>query len=153
MKPRMKLRDYPNRIPEIYGAAIFIGLVLYFVIMLLTGLVHVIELRLLNLVIMGVGIYHALQQHRRTHDGHLDYFRALVIGVSTAFIATSTFVLSLFAYMKLQTNFLTSLLAGEALSAYMNTYIATFAVWIEGIFSGFITTFILINYMQTDKVS
>lgn len=149
----MKITDYPNRIPEIYGTFIFIGLLVYFFLMLALGLINVVELRLLNLPIMGTGIYLAIKQFRRTHDGQLDYFRALVLGVSTGFIGTSSFVLFLFIYMKLQTNFLTSILEGEALSEYMNTYIATFAVWIEGIFSGFIMTFILINYMKTDKVS
>ena len=148
----MKLRDYPNRIPEIYGTFIFIGLLVYFFLMLALGLIHVVELRLLNLLVLGAGIYFALQQFRRTHDGHLNYFKALVLGVSTAFIGTSTFVLFLFIFMKLQTNFLTSILAGEPFSPYMNTYIATFAVWFEGIFSGFIMTFILINYLETDNV-
>ena len=146
-----KLTQYPTRLPEIYGTFIFLGLVAFFFLMLALGLVHVIELRLLNLAIMGVGIYYALKQHKRTHDGHLDYFKGLVIGVSTAFVATSTFVLFLFAYMKLETKFLTSILAGEPLGAYMNTYIATFAVWLEGIFSGFIMTFMLINYIATDR--
>lgn len=149
----MKITDYPNRIGEIYGTFIFLGLVVYFFAMQFLGLLHVIELRLLNLPIMGVGIYLALMQFKRTHRGHLDYFRALVLGVSTSFIGTSTFVLFLFIYMKLHASFLTSILEGEALSEYMNTYIATFAVWIEGIFSGFIMTFILINFLETDKVS
>jgi len=106
----------------------------------------------LNLVVMGVGIYLALRQYRRTHQGELNYFRALALGVATAFIGTSTFVLFLFIFMQFQKNFLHSVLAGEALSPYMNTYIATFAVWIEGIFSGFIMTFVMINYLRTDKV-
>jgi hypothetical protein len=34
---------------------------------------------------------------------------------------------------------------------YLNAYIATFAVWVEGIFSGFIMTFILINFLTDQK--
>jgi len=148
----MKITEYPNRIPEIYGTFIFAGLLLYFLVMYAIGLVNVAELRLLNLIVMGAGIYFALKQYRRTHHGELNYFRALVVGVATAFIGTSTFVLFLFIFMQFQKNFLHSVLAGEALSPYMNTYIATFAVWIEGIFSGFIMTFVLINYLRTDRV-
>lgn len=133
----MKLLNYSRRIPEIYGTFIFLGLLFYFIAMYAMGLVNVIELRLLNLLILGVGIYFALKQFRRTHQGELNYFRALTLGVSTAFIGTSTFVLFLWIFMQFQINFLHSVLDGEALSPYMNTYIAAFAVWMEGIFSGF----------------
>lgn len=37
------------------------------------------------------------------------------------------------------------------LNAYMNTYVATLGVCVEGIFSGFIMAFILINFIETDK--
>ena len=149
----MKVTESPNRIAEIYGTFIFAGLLVYFIVMYIVGLVNVAEPRLLNLIVMGAGIYFALKQYRRTHHGQLNYFRALVLGVNTGFIGTSTFVLFLFIFfMQFQKNFLHSVLAGEALSPYMNTYIATFAVWIEGIFSGFIMTFVLINYLRTDRV-
>jgi hypothetical protein len=34
---------------------------------------------------------------------------------------------------------------------YLNPYIATFAVWFEGIFSGFGLTFVMINYLTDQK--
>jgi len=148
----MKLTEHPDAIPAIYGTFIFAGLLVYFLVMLAFGLVHVIELRLLNLLIMGTGIYFALRQFRRTHEERLNYFRALAVGVTTGFIGTSTFVLFLFFFMQIQKNFLNSVLSGEPMAPYMNTYTAAFAVWIEGIFSGLIMTFILTNWLRTDRV-
>jgi hypothetical protein len=152
MRPTTRrIFDYPHRIPEIYGSFIAAGLILYFFIAYIAGFLHVVELRLLNLVIMGAGIYMALQQYKRTHQGNLDYFRALVTGVSSAFIGTSTFVLALFVYLKIDGNLMKSIIANEPMGVYLNAYIATFAVWVEGIFSGFIMTFILINYLTSQK--
>jgi hypothetical protein len=152
MKPKsLKIFDYPHRIPEIYGTFIAVGLILYFFIAYAVGFLHIIEFRLLNLVIMGVGIYLSLKQFKRTHAGELDYFRALTIGVSSAFIGTSTFVLVLFLYLKIDGSLMRSIIENEPMGVYLNSYIATFAVWFEGIFSGFIMTFILINFLTDQK--
>lgn len=100
---------------------------------------------------MAAGIYFSLKQYKRTHQGELDYFRALAVGVASAFIGTSTFVLLLFLYLKIDTNLMQAIIEKEPMGMYLNTYIATFAVWVEGIFSGFIMTFILINFLTDQK--
>ena len=152
MKPiAAKIFQNSRRIPEIYGTFIAGGLVLYFLIAYIFGFLHIIELRLLNLFIMAAGIYFSLKQYKRTHHGELDYFRALVVGVASAFIGTSTFVLLLFLYLKIDTNLMQAIIEKEPMGMYLNTYIATFAVWVEGIFSGFIMTFILINFLTDQK--
>jgi hypothetical protein len=152
MKPdAMKIFQYSKRIPEIYGTFIASGLIVYFFIAYIAGFLHVIELRLFNLVILAAGVYYALKQFKRTHNGALDYFRALTIGVASSFIGTSTFVLFLFLYLKIDTALMQSILESEPMGQYLNTYIATFAVWVEGIFSGFIMTFILINFLTDQK--
>lgn len=152
MKPdTMKIFQYSKRIPEIYGTFTATGLIVYFFIAYIAGFLHVIELRLFNLVILAAGVYYALKQFKRTHNGALDYFRALTIGVASSFIGTSTFVLFLFLYLKIDTALMQSILESEPMGQYLNTYIATFAVWVEGIFSGFIMTFILINFLTDQK--
>jgi len=152
MKPStLKIFQYAKRIPEIYGTFIAGGLILYFFIAYFAGFLHIIEFRLLNLVILATGVYFALKQYRRTHAGGLDYFRALAVGVSSAFIGTSTFVLFLFLYLKIDKSLMQSIIESEPMGTYLNAYIATFAVWLEGIFSGFIMTFILINFLTDQK--
>lgn len=100
---------------------------------------------------MGAGIYYSLKQYKRTHHGELNYFRALATGVASAFIGTSTFVLFLFLYLKIDTQLMQTIIAEEPMGIHLNPYIATFAVWVEGIFSGFGLTFILINYLTDQK--
>lgn len=143
----------PNRLPEIYGTAIALGLVVYFVLMWAVGLVNIIELRLLNLVILGLGVYYALRQHLRTHDNSINYFQGFAIGVGSSFIGVTTFGFFLFAALMLSDPLRRSVLGNEPMAEYLDPYIATAAVMMEGVFSGFFITFVMLNWLNTDRVS
>jgi hypothetical protein len=114
------------------------------------GLIHVIELRLLNIAIMLAGVYFALKQFKRTHQGRLDYYKSMLTGVAAAAIGTSTFSLFLFIYMFIDGNLMQSIIDNEPLGKYMNPYIACFIVFLEGLFSGFMVTYLLTNFFASD---
>ena len=149
----MNIWNRSTYIPEIYGTLIFLGLLIYFFIMYAAGLIHVIELRFLNLLILLAGVYYALKQYRRTHEGHMNYFRALTTGTVTAVIGTSTFSLFLFFFLKFDHTMMETVRNSQNLGRFLNPYIASFVVFYEGIFSGFGLTYLLANYMHTDDVS
>ena len=142
-----------DRIPEIYGTMIALGLVVYFFVMYAAGLVHVIELRLLNLFIMLAGIYGAIKQYKRTHAGHLNYFRGLTTGVATSAIGSCTFAVFLLIYLKLDHHLMASIIRAEPMGRFLNEYIAAAAVAGEGIFSGCTVTYLLLNYVSTDNAT
>jgi hypothetical protein len=143
----------PDRISEIYGTLIALALIVYFFLMYAIGTVHVIELRLLNVFIMLAGIYYAMKQYKRTHAGHLNYFRGLSLGAATATIGASTFALFLLIYLKLDANLMESIIEREPMGRYLNEYVAAAAVGLEGIFSGFAMAYLLLNYVETDKAT
>jgi hypothetical protein len=149
----MSFLNNPNRIPESYGLRIAVGLIVYFVVMHLTGLSHHVELRLLNLLILVAGVYLALKKFRETHGAQLNYFRALATGVSTSAIGSFIFAVFLFAYMKIDASLMISIVENEPMGRYLNPYIASFIVALEGLFSGLLVTFILINFITTDEVN
>ncbi|MEQ8362784.1 MAG: DUF4199 domain-containing protein [Cyclobacteriaceae bacterium] len=149
----MSFLSNPNRIPESYGLRIAAGLIGFFLIMKLVGLSHVVELRLLNLFILSGGVYMALKRFKHTHDDRLNYFRGLVTGVATAAVGSLVFALFLFLYMKLDTSMMQFIIENEPMGRYMNPYIAAFIVALEGVFSGLLVTFVLINYVSTDEVN
>lgn len=146
----MKMTKYPNRIPLIYGTYITIGLILYFLIAYFGGFIHIIELRLLNFLILGAGIYAAMRQFTMTHHG-VGYFRAFTIGASSTIIGVSTFVLFLFIILSLDHHLYVSVVKNGPMGVHQNIFLATFAVWYEGIFSGMMATFILVNYFHTEE--
>lgn len=149
----MSFFNNPDRIPESYGVRIGIGLITYFLIMQMVGLSHHVELRLLNLLILVAGVYFALKRFKESHDDRLNYFRALATGVATGAIGSFIFALFLFAYMKLDASLMESIVNNEPMGRYLNPYIASFIVSLEGLFSGLLVTFILINYVTTDEVN
>jgi hypothetical protein len=143
----------PNRIPENYGLRIAAALILFFLVMKLVGFGHHAELRLLNLLILTVGVFLALKKFKQTHAERLNYFRGLVMGVATAGIASTIFGIFLFIYMKLDTGLMQSIIDNEPMGRYLNAYIAAFIVVLEGFFSGLLVTFVILNWVTTDEVS
>jgi len=149
----MAFFNNPNRIPERYGLAIAAALMLFFLIMKVAGLSHHPELRLLNLLILVVGTYLALKKFKQTHQDRLNYFRALVTGVATGAVGSIVFAVILFLYMQLDPALMQAIKTNEPMGRFLNPYIASFIVALEGVFSGLLVTFILINYVNTDEVN
>lgn len=150
----ISLKDFftdADHIPGNYGLRIAGGLIAYFVIMKAVGLGNIVELRLLNLVILVFGIYSALKKFSATHGKHINYFRALATGVATAAIASLTFGLFMFIYMKLDGSMMQWIMENEPMGRYLNPYMVSFIVVLEGVFSGLLVTFVLINYINTDE--
>jgi hypothetical protein len=158
MNSKMRMKDLWSKrhtweVGSIYGTLIFLGLTVYFFLMYAVGLVHVTELRFLNVIIMLAGVYYAVKQYRRTHDGVISYFRTLAVGTFAGAIGASTFALFIFLFLQFEGNLMESIRQNEAVGRYLNPYIASFAVLLEGIISGFGLSYLLGNYMITEKTN
>jgi hypothetical protein len=149
----MNLFSNPNRVAENYGIKIAAGLIGFFLLMKIIGLHHHVELRILNLFILSVGVYLAMKKFKATHGGNLNYFRGLITGVTTAGIGSLLFGLFLFVYMQLDTELMESIKINEPMGRHLNPYISGFIVTLEGFFSGFLVTFVLLNWITTDEVN
>jgi hypothetical protein len=139
--------DRGTRIPEIYGTLMALALIGYFFLMYLLDLVHVIELRLVNIVFLLAGVYFAMKQYQRTHRGHMDYFHAFTTGMATVAIGTLTFSVFLLIYLFIDENLMQTIAEKQPLGFYLDPYIASFMVSLEGIFSGLFVTFLLSNFL------
>lgn len=149
----MGLFNDPNKIPENYGLKTAGGLMAYFLLMQLIDKHHHVELRMLNLVILVIGVYYALKKFKNTHEEHMNYFRGLIVGVATSGIASVVFAVFLFIYMKVNPSLLQSIQENEPMGRYLNEYISSFIVALEGVFSGLLVTFVLMNYVDSDEVN
>ena len=148
----MSIFNDPKRIPENYGLRVAAGLIVYFMIMRFAGLLHLVELRMFNLVILVAGIYFALKKFKQTHEDHLNYFRALVVGVATGAIGSVVFAAFFWVYVSfIDTGLMQFIVENEPMGRFLNPYISAFIVALEGVFSGLLVTFVLINYITTDE--
>jgi hypothetical protein len=150
---KVTLSKYKDWIGELYGTYISLGLIVFFLACYWTGVVHVRELRLLNFPIMMAGIYYAIAQFKKTHGNHISYFRAMTLGVYTGGIGALTFATVLHFILMADHALYIRIIKEEPLGEYMNLWIATSAVALEGIFSGMMATYITLNFFDTDKVS
>src|SRR5690349_16460026 len=149
----MGLFNDPKNLHLNYGLKIAAGLIAYFLLMKVIGLGHHVELRLLNLFILTAGIFFGLKKFKETHEDHLNYFRALVTGVAMGAIGSIIFALFMFIWMKLDTSMMQAIIENEPMGRYLNAYITAFVVALEGVFSGLLVTFVLINWVTTDDVN
>lgn len=83
----------------------------------------------------------------------MNYFRALVTGVATGAVSSVIFALFLFIYLSVDPGFMQDIITKEPMGRYLNPYITSFMVALEGLFSGLLFTFIIINYVNTDDVN
>lgn len=149
----MSLFTNPNRIPENYGIKIAGGLIAFFLLMRILEFHHHVELRLVNLIILSVGIYYCLNKFKSTHNDHINYFRGLITGVATGAVGSVLFAIFMFLYMQLDKDLMQSIIDNEPMGHYLNPYIASFIVALEGLFSGMLVTFLLMNSVNTDDVN
>ena len=149
----MSLFQNPNRIAENYGLKMAGGLIAFFLLMKVVGLAHIYELRFLNVFIQIGGIYFALKKFRQTHEDHLNYFRALITGVAAGAIGAVVFALFLFIYLSVDPGFMQAIIDKEPMGRYLNPYITSFMVALEGLFAGLLFTFIIINFVDTDDAN
>ncbi len=143
--------DVANRIPEIYGTIVLLALIAYFFLMYAIGLSHITEFRLGNFVFLTAGVYFALKQYRRTHRDQMDYFHAFKTGMWTSAIAALSFSVFIFFYMHIDKNFWEMLAQKQPLGFYLNPYIMSFIISLEGVFSGLFATYMLSNFLADRK--
>lgn len=137
-----------------YGLLTAAGLILYFFLMKLLGLIHVTELRFLNGVIMAIGVVLAIKAYKTVSAGNIGYFKGLGTGVITAIIGTVIFASFMVAYVSIAGDDMIEMLTAERYFGdriESTPGIVIFSVlMLEGLISGFLISFIAMQYFKRD---
>jgi len=148
----MKTPDqYVVRIAPIAALLICATFIGYFMLMKYFNFIHVIELRFLNMLILIVGLVITFRYYRvKTKILNIPYFDGLLLGLGTSFISFALFALFVYIYFsRIDILFLqqlkdNTLLMGSSLTATS----AAGTVMIEGVCSGGIISFIIMQYYK-----
>jgi hypothetical protein len=133
-------KDSIEYIGLIGGIIVFIGLVAYFLIMNAAGLGHNLELRALNIVIMGFGVFYSIKSiHRRNKE--FDYFKGIGAGMLTAVSSSLAFAVFIFIYLLFSPEFLQEIKTVEPFGNYLNAFLISFIIVMEGSGSGFFLSY------------
>jgi hypothetical protein len=135
-----------------YAFKIYAGIALYFLIMKLLGLEHILVLRMLNFVIVIWGINAAIKTNIiKNHD--TNYLSNTMIGVASSIIAIFASALSLFVYITfISPGFIHELESSLLWGSNLNAMLIAFVVFFEGTASSVVSTFIIMQYWKNYKV-
>ncbi|RDV13930.1 DUF4199 domain-containing protein [Pontibacter diazotrophicus] len=135
-----------------FGLLTAIGLILYFFLMKLIGVIHITELRFLNGVIMAVGVVLAIRAYKAVAAGDFSYFKGLGTGVITAVAGTVLFAAFMVSYVNIAGDEMTGMLRSERYfggRVEETPGIVIFSVlMLEGLISGFLISFIAMQYFK-----
>jgi uncharacterized protein DUF4199 len=132
------------------GLTTSLALIAYFLFMKLIDLIEVVELRGLNLLILAAGVSYAYYYERKQTHSNIEYFRGLLLGIFTALYAIIPFSLFvLFYFWKIDPDLIHHLVSHTLFMGITITpEIAAETVLIEGITSGVLLSFILMQYYR-----
>ncbi|WP_296619809.1 DUF4199 domain-containing protein [Marivirga sp.] len=122
------------------GIMVFIGLVAYFLIMHAVGLDHNLELRALNIVIMGAGVFYSIKSIKEKNN-NFDYFKGIGTGMLTAVSSSLAFSIFIFIYLLSNPDFLLEIKTVEPFGSYLNAFLISFIIIMEGAGSGFFLSY------------
>lgn len=132
---------------------IYLGVVIYFLVMKALGFDNVSELRFLNFIFVLWGINNALKSNiNLNHDN--SYINNFSVGFATSVIGVSLIILGLMIYISfIDSSFITVLENSAFWGKDLNLSMVVFALAIEGIASSIVCSFILMQYYKNYKVS
>jgi len=140
-----------STIPVKYGVLIAIGLVAYFLILLLIGVQTNPVFSLGNGIIVAFGLYKAMKDYKQEKESAFEYQKGFMAGLFTGFNATLIFTIFFAIYVtNINTNFLPEMLANWSSHYHVGVGIVVFVAAVMG----FATTFVLtLAFMQLFKDS
>ncbi len=131
-----------------YGLYTAIALISYFLLMQLVGLAYILELRILNLVIVLAGILMAIDKYRSVSNQQMEYLTGYGIGSSTTVVSVVIFSIFLGFYLSFDHEFMNHIRSTALMGRYLDPATAAFTVLGEGLSSGVIASFALMQWYK-----
>lgn len=138
-----------NKIVFRYGALLFIGLMVYYLIMAMLGFSDRFDFRIFNAVIQVAVLYAAIRRYARTKPGEFNYLSGTVIGVNTSVVGALPFAI----FQMFNLYFSPELLAAVSerapvIGPYVNPVSAGLIIFMEGLAVGVILSYIVMRIVD-----
>ncbi len=135
------------------GLKIYLGIVIFFFVMKLLRLEQFTELRLLNFIFVFWGINNAIKTNIFKNRSN-NYLENLYIGFATSFLAMILLIFSLTIYLfYIDPSFIHIIENLKIWGNHLTPPLISFAIFIEGISSSVVCTFILMQYWKGYKIT
>ncbi|MCB0665958.1 MAG: hypothetical protein KDC80_09065 [Saprospiraceae bacterium] len=138
-----------NRIVFRYGAFLFIGLMVYYLIMQLVGLSDRFDFRIFNAVIQAGVLYAAIRTYAKSEPAEFNYLSGTTIGVNTSVVGALPFAIFQMINLYLSPDLLAAVSErAPVLGPYINPFSAGLIVFMEGLAVGLILSYILMRVVD-----
>lgn len=129
------------------------GFIIYFMLMKYVNLLHVIELRVLNLFILSSGIFFAFRYYKTVTKKKIEYLQGIIFGCTLSAVSLVLFAMFAGLYFSQIDPLLLVQLKHHApmMGAYITPFTVVITILIEGMCSGLIISFALMQYFQNDN--
>ncbi|MDP1725248.1 MAG: hypothetical protein Q8M15_00590 [Bacteroidota bacterium] len=134
------------------GLLTFAGFVVYFMFMNYMNLLQIIELRVLNFFILSGGIFFAFRYYKSVTKKKFEYLQGLIFGCTISAVSLVLFALFAGLYFSQIDPLLLMQLKNNApmMGAYITPFTVVITIMIEGMCSGLIISFALMQFYQND---
>lgn len=142
--------DTIEKIPLRYGLATAAVIMLYFLTVHFAGFARIFELRIVDLLILAVGVYFATVQYKHKIGAHVTYFKIFLTGVLTGFVITIAYALFLFFYLMFADAALMETYVTGPYGTSVSPYTIAIIAVAMGASTGFLASFVSVNLMKTE---
>lgn len=149
-----KQNNLIERLALRYGVLMTLALVGFFLLMKAFGLEHNLELRALNIVILFSFVLMAIKHYKKKYRGqNLVYFKGFGLGVLTSAVGVVLFAVLVTLYVTvISPEFMEVIREREPFGDFLNPALIAFTITIEGITSGFLASYALMQYYRPHHV-
>ncbi len=133
-----------------WGLIVCAGLIAFFFLMKAIGLVHNLELRALNILLVAGGVIGALRELKaKDSEKRLSYMSGFGCGMWTTGVGVTCFAVFVILYLSFaDTAFMQEITSTEPFARYLNPFTIFLTIMIEGIFSGILITYAALQFMK-----
>lgn len=136
------------------GLFIFLGMVLYFLIMKFAGFAHIPELRFLNVLIAAAGGIGVIKYYNSNAYKRIKYLSGFMLSFITIMIGSIVFSIFIYCYFSFIDPQLLHVISIDApmTGIHISPFTTLISIISEGAVSGLVISFILMQYFKDDEL-
>jgi len=147
----METKPSMERFGIVTGVITSLALLAYFMLMKLLGLAHILELRFFNFIIIAIALFISIRKYKeRLHEREF-YLKGLGEGMMVTAVTTVLFGVFMGFYLAYMDPALMETIKSTAsVGRYLDPLMVVFSIFLEGMASGAIMTFAIMQYLKTN---
>jgi hypothetical protein len=133
------------------GTLSALGMIVFFLVMRAFNLHYILEFRFFNVVFLFFALLYTVRKYKSA-GGEIGYLKGLMEGMKTTIINIIAFDIFFLIYLiRIDPSFMDFLVKNAPFGRYLNPWLVAGNIFGEGLSSGAMIIFILMQYYKSDK--